>query len=205
MTLTRVVEAIVFCCLFLLKQPASGKFIRISMAFLRIIMKIHSYPQLSVLCAFQDILQEHKITPPSKVCATLGTDVHFRWKLSFGNYQDRNDFDGIVWGHMNERKKIINKYISISQQGKPHPNTRLSRSLQDKLSLRTTPKRPATWTSLVLKNFIADDTKTTYGCTAEVYGNFIRDGPIHLDIAGKVHFTGLLFLVAIRIIGKGSC
>ncbi|XP_074633271.1 uncharacterized protein LOC141892038 [Acropora palmata] len=84
---------------------------------------------------------------------------------------------------MNERKKIINKYISISQQGKPHPNTRLSRSLQDKLSLRTTPKRPATWTSLVLKNFIADDTKTTYGCTAEVYGNFIRDGPIHLDIA----------------------
>ncbi|KAK2573700.1 hypothetical protein P5673_001386 [Acropora cervicornis] len=98
MTLTRVVEAIVFCCLFLLKQSASGKFIRISMAFLRIIMKIHSYPQLSVLCAFQDILQEHKITPPSK-------------------------------------------------------------------------------------NFIADDTKTTYGCTAEVYGNFIRDGPIHLDIA----------------------
>ena len=61
MTLTRVVEVIVFCCLLLLKQPASGKFIRISMAFFRIIMKIHSYPQFSVLCAFQDILQEQNL------------------------------------------------------------------------------------------------------------------------------------------------
>ena len=145
------------------------------------------------------------ITPPSKVYATLGSDVHFRWKLSFANDKDRKDFDGIVWGHVNERKKIINKYISISDQGNPHPNTALPKSLLDRLTVSANLTQTACNVEFVLKNFIADDTKTTYGCTAEVYGDFIRDGPIDLGIAGKVHVTGLLFLVAIRTIGKESC
>lgn len=148
---------------------------------------------------------EFQITPPSKVYATLGSDVHFRWKLSFANDKDRTDFDGIVWGHMNERKRIIDKYISILQQGKPYLNTGLSKSLQDRLTVSANLTQTFCNVEFVLKNFIADDTKTTYGCTAEVFGTFIRDGPIDLGIAGKVHFTGLLFLVAIRTIGKESC
>ena len=148
---------------------------------------------------------EFKITPPSKVYATLGSDVHFRWKLSFANDKDRNDFDGIVWGHMDERKRIIDKYISMSHQGKPHPNTGLSKSLLDRLTASANLTQTFCNVEFVLKNFTADDTNTTYGCTAEVYGDFIRDGPIDLGIAGKVHFTGLLFLVAIRTIGKESC
>lgn len=57
----------------------------------------------------------------------------------------------------------------------------------------------------VLKNFAAVDTNSNYGCTADVNYEDIRRGPIRLDIAGKAHFIDLLFLVAIRIVGKGSC
>lgn len=106
---------------------------------------------------------------------------------------------------MNERKRIIDKYISISQKGKPHPNTGLPKSLLDRLTVSANLTQTVCNVEFVLKNFIADDTKTTYGCTAEVFGDFIRDGPIDLGIAGKVHFTGLLFLVATRTIEKQSC
>ena len=133
------------------------------------------------------------ITPPSKVYATLGSDVYFRWKLSFGNDQDRKNFDDIVWGEVNARKRIIDKYMSILKDGKPYVNTGLSKNLQDRLDVSANLTQTACNVEFVLKNFIADDTKITYGCTAQVFGDYIRNGPIHLNIAGKVHFTGLLF------------
>ena len=145
------------------------------------------------------------ITPPSKVYARLGSDVHFRWKLLFGNDKDRKDFDDIVWGEVDERNRIIDKYISILKDGKPYVNTGLSRNLQDRLDVSANLTQTACNVEFVLKNFIADDTKITYGCTAQVFGDYIRNGPIRLGIAGKVHFIDLLFLVVIRIIGKGSC
>lgn len=160
MTPTRVAETIVFCCLLLLKQSAG-----------------------------YSAGTKFTINPPSKVYATLGSDVHFRWKLSFGNDQDRKDFDGIVWGHVNERKEIINKYISISGQGQSHLNTGLLKSLQDRLTVSANLTQTACNVEFVLKNFIADDTKTIYGCTAEVYGDYIRDGPIDLGIAVSPKIT----------------
>ncbi|XP_067057727.1 hemicentin-1-like isoform X2 [Acropora muricata] len=160
MTPTRVAETIVFCCLLLLKQSAG-----------------------------YSAGTEFKITPPSKIYATLGSDVHFRWKLSFGNDQDRKDFDGIVWGHMDERQKIINKYISMSHQGKPHPNTGLPKSLLDRLTVSANLTQTFCNVEFVLKNFTVDDTNPTYGCIAEVYGDFIRDGPIDLGIAVSPKIT----------------
>lgn len=147
------------------------------------------------------------ITPPSKIYAILGKDVYFRWKLSFGNDKDITKFSEIVWGEVDESNNMLDKYVTISNKGKSVVNTGLRPNLKSRVhgSMKLTQNPRAYDVEFVLKNFAAGDTNLNYGCAAEVNYDFIRRGPIRLDIAGKDHFIDLLFLVAIRIVGEGSC
>ena len=141
------------------------------------------------------------ITPPSKIYAILGRHVYFRWKLSFGNAKDITKFSSIVWGTVDESNNIIDKYVTISKRGKSVvKNPQLSQNLRSRLhgSMNFTQSLRAYNVEFVLKNFIAGDKNLKYGCAAEVDYEFIRRGPIRLDIAGKDHFIDLLFLTNSR-------
>jgi len=120
--------------------------------------------------------------PPGKVFGNLGYDVSFHWKFAFGDDQDWADFEEIFWGRTDNNDKIRNKYIAVGKNGKISYNRRLAPSLQSQLAVTGNVSRRGCDLVFVLNNVSSSDELTTYGCTAIVYGDAFRSGPITLVI-----------------------
>jgi len=122
--------------------------------------------------------------PPGKVFGNLGYDVSFHWKFAFGDDQDWADFEEIVWGRTENNDRITDKYITVYKNEKNSTNSRLPYSLQARLAVSANISRHGCDLVFVLKNVSSSDELTTYGCTAKVYGDNFRSGPITLVIQG---------------------
>ena len=122
--------------------------------------------------------------PPSKVFGNLGYDVSFHWKFAFGDDQDWADFEEIFWGRTDNNNKIRDKYIAVEKNGKISYNRRLVPSLQSRLAVTGNVSRRVCDLVFVLNNVSSSDELITYGCTAIIYGDEFRSGPLTLVIQG---------------------
>jgi len=122
--------------------------------------------------------------PPGTVFGNLGSDVTFHWKFEFGNDQDWNDFDEIFWGTTDNNNKIRNKYITVFKNGKTLKNRELSDSLQSRVGVAGNISKHGCNLTFELRNVTRADERITYGCTAKIYGNWYRRGPVILVIQG---------------------
>ena len=73
--------------------------------------------------------------PPTPSHARVGSNASFHWGFTFGNQNDQSQFLELIWGTKlyDNDKNIHNKYLTITNVGEVRPNTKLSRSLINRL------------------------------------------------------------------------
>ena len=123
--------------------------------------------------------------PPPTVFGNLGSDVTLHWKFEFGNNQDWDKFEEIFWGETDNNDRIRNKFITVSKDKKKTYNSKIPSSLQSRLGVTGNISRQGSNLMFVLRNMTRSDALITFGCTAIVYGDDFRSGPIKLAIQGK--------------------
>ena len=130
--------------------------------------------------------------PPNRVFGNLGSDVIFSWTVSFGDQQDRTQFDELYWGKTDNNDRIRDKYQTVNKDGTVLINSNLQpRSLQFRLRVNKTINQKKCSVQFVLRNVTRLDALITYGCTAVIYGEDFRSGPINIVIQGKIHLRFL--------------
>ena len=126
--------------------------------------------------------------PPRTVFANLGSDATFHWKFAFGDQTDWEDFEEIIWGRTDNNDKLRDKFITVYEYGQNKKNTEIqARTLKSRLSVSGNVTQQGSNLVFMLRNVSRQDEKMTFGCTAVVWGEWFRSGPIQLDVQGKVH------------------
>lgn len=123
--------------------------------------------------------------PPSKIFAVEGSDITFQWELNFGDLQDWKKFEQIYWGKTDGNDHIRNKYITVAKSWNGGLNPTLKDSVKSRTSWIGNVTQDRCKQKFVLRNVSKAD-QTTYGCTAIVYGDEIRSGPINLFVHDPV-------------------
>ena len=153
---------------------------------------------LFVLFCFLFFLAEYKYSstkftkvPPKIIVAEEGSDAKFHWRLSFDpGSMDRSHFLGIVWG-MSDGDKIRDKYITVLPDGTTSKKNRQhSWNERQRWGVSGNITKTETNQVFVLKSVTKSDTEKTFACRADVWGDWISSGPIHLELKGKVHSVG---------------
>ena len=153
---------------------------------------------LFVLFCFLFFLAEYKYSstkftkvPPKIIVAEEGSDAKFHWRLSFDpGSMDRSHFLGIVWG-MSDGDKIRDKYITVLPDGTTSKKNRQhSWNERQRWGVSGNITKTETNQVFVLKSVTKSDTEKTFACRADVWGDWISSGPIHLELKGKVHSFG---------------
>ena len=122
--------------------------------------------------------------PPDNVSATLGSTVTLTWKFSFGSSQDRNDLEQFYWGTTDSNEYIRNKYITIVNAVQWHVNPSLKQSIKSRIGWSGSIGRKRCTLKFTLINVVKSD-EDTFGCTAVVFGDEIRSGPVQLIVLSK--------------------
>ena len=164
------------------------------------VSKSVAYSSLSCFLCY--CLSEHAnakftVVPPPTVFGILGSDVSFLWKFSFGNRNDWSTFEQIYWRQTVNNDRIKNKYLAVKKDESVELNDRLPSSLKSRLNVTKTINQHGCSVQFVLQNVTWSDENRTYGCTAMVYGEEFKKGPIILDIQGESHFR-LLFVYSLE-------
>jgi len=121
--------------------------------------------------------------PPRTLYVPLGSAARFHWEFKFGDATDWKYFDEIIWGKTDNNQYLRTKYITLVKKS---GNFQLNPIIDDSVKSR------AHWTgnitqqqgcqlTFILRNVSKSD-QTTYGCTASIWGEEIRDGPINLVV-----------------------
>ena len=108
----------------------------------------------------------------------------FQWELKFGDLQDWNDFEQIYWGKTDGSVFIKNKYITVAKSWNGGFNPTLDKSVKSRAGWIGNVTQHGCKQVFILRNVSKAD-EITYGCTAIVYGDDIRSGPIKLFVHGK--------------------
>ena len=122
--------------------------------------------------------------PPNTLYVPLGSAARFQWELTFGDSKDWSNFEEIIWGKTDNNDHLRTKYIVIEKRG-----LLFNPTLHPSVSSR------AHWTgnisqhqgcqiAFILKNVSKPD-QTTYGCSATIWGESLRNGPVNLVVTGK--------------------
>ena len=123
--------------------------------------------------------------PQDTVYARLGSDVVFQWAWVFGDAQDWTNFEQIIWGGETDKHgNIGNKYITIGNDLKLWFNPSLPDYVKSRANWTGTVSRAGCRQKFILRNVTRLD-ETTYGCTAVMYGETIKSGPIRLVVLSK--------------------
>lgn len=136
--------------------------------------------------------------PPPKLFFTADSDVKFHWTFAFGDEHDHSLFEEIIWGQT-DSNKIRNKYLTVSSDEQVYHNKReaLPSSFQSRLDVKGNITKTRANFVFILKDATSADTEITYGCTAIVYGEWFRSGPIKLVLAVHpsitIHTNALIF------------
>ena len=126
--------------------------------------------------------------PPGTVFASLSSNAIFSWEFSFGTTQDWRNFEKIVWGKT-DADQIQNKYITILKNGITAVNPSLSDSFQSRLNWTGNISQNGCQMQFILKNVTKLDETRTYGCTAFVFGQDYRSGPIKLAVVSEYEYS----------------
>ena len=100
--------------------------------------------------------------------------------------QDWRDFEQIIWGKTDGNDHIRDKYITVAKSNGGF-NPTLVNSVKSRVGWIGNVTRHRCEQMFVLRNVSKAD-ETTYGCTALVYGDRVRSGPINLAVYGKSHY-----------------
>lgn len=124
--------------------------------------------------------------PTSPISADVGSDVEFYWRFSFAvGSEDRSRFEEIIWGSTDEKRNMIDKYITVYGDLKTFVNTQqLPESLNKRLSVTGNITQTETNLVFVIKDVTLSDADRAYGCRAIVWGEWIESGPIQLVVKG---------------------
>lgn len=95
----------------------------------------------------------------------------------------------MYWGETDDNDIIKNKYTTVLFDGRVSQNGGLDSSVQSRLSVSGNITSTSTNQEFLLQNVTIYDIRKTYGCTASVYGDWFRSGPIRLVLQGKFYFT----------------
>ena len=115
----------------------------------------------------------------------LGSAARFHWEFKFGDLTDWKNFDEISWGKT-YNKYLRTKYITlVKQSGNLQMNPILDDSVKSRANwIGNITQQQGCRIVFILKNVSKSD-QTTYGCTSSIWGEEIRDGPIHLVVTGE--------------------
>jgi len=123
--------------------------------------------------------------PPRMLYVPLGSAARFHWEFKFGDLTDWKNFDEISWGKT-YNKYLRTKYITlVKQSGNLQMNPILDDSVKSRANwIGNITQQQGCRIVFILKNVSKSD-QTTYGCTSSIWGEEIRDGPIHLVVTGE--------------------
>ena len=148
-------------------------------------------------CLSEHANTKFTVVPPPTVIGILGSDVSFHWNFSFGDWNDWSTFEQIYWGQTDNNDRIRNKYLTVKKDESIEFNDKLPSSLKSRLNVTKTINQHGCSVHFVLQNLTWSDGDHTYGCTAIVYGDEFKKGPIRINIQGKAHFR-LLFVFSLE-------
>ena len=96
-------------------------------------------------------------------------------------------------GSIGGNDRIKERYLLVKKDESVQLNDRLA----SRLNVTKTINQHGCSVQFVLQNVTWSDEDHTYGCTAVVYVDVFREGPIRLDIQGESHFR-LLFVYSLE-------
>lgn len=118
-------------------------------------------------------------TPPNPLYVPLGSTARFKWEFTFGDSKDWGKFFQIIWGKTdNSYSHMRTKYITVVKDGGIFFNSALDYSIRSRAKWNgNISQQQGCQIEFLLKNVSKSD-QTTYGCTTDLAGEPVKDGPI---------------------------